>query len=341
VDLVRLSKTMTFLLRHKPEAGELDLDDEGWADIGDLAVAVSRLLKLDVAHDQITHVAHEGAVRRFEVASGRIRAFAKADEAPAKQHKRVVPPDILYHATSRDAVEEIRATGRLEAGPDRYVYLSGNEAQAWRAAHRSKSSSPAAVLYVDAARARRHGVRFFRHRRNGLYLSTSISASDVLNLHPKFAEQLSAGGVPLRMGEDGVPRLALIEVARRSGVTWEVAKGKLEEGEPPERAAVREVREEMGIDVDLAITRFVGTIRYGFLAPGGEPRLKSVYLYLMAVDGDIDAFAPSHREGIGAVRWFTPAEAAEVVTHASLVPMMRRARDLVLKDPTLALPPPP
>ena len=98
--------------------------------------------------------------------------------------------------------------------------------------------------------------------------------------------------------------MALIRVTRRSGVTWEVAKGKLEPGEPPEIAGIREVREEMGIDVDLKITRNLGMIRHDFLAPGGLPRLKTVHLFLMEPTEPIAQFLPAHREGIGAVRWF-------------------------------------
>jgi hypothetical protein len=44
------------------------------------------------------------------------------------------------------------------------------------------------------------------------------------------------------------------------------------------------------------------------------------------------SFNPSAREGIRDVRWFTPEEACEAVTHTSLRPMMQRARRLV-EDP--------
>jgi 8-oxo-dGTP pyrophosphatase MutT (NUDIX family) len=120
-------------------------------------------------------------------------------------------------------------------------------------------------------------------------------------------------------------------VTRRSGVTWEVAKGKLEPGEPPEFAGAREVQEEMGVDCDFDVKELVGLVRYGFMAPGGLPRLKTIYLYLMEPLGEMGSFSPSEREGIRDVRWFTPDEACEAVTHTSLVPMMRRARDMILR----------
>ena len=128
---------------------------------------------------------------------------------------------------------------------------------------------------------------------------------------------------------DGTVKMALIQVTRRSGITWEVAKGKLEEGESPEVAAVREVQEEMGINADLKIMDRLGVVRFGFLAPGGLPRLKSVFLYLMETPSDVNAFKPADKEGVKDVRWFTPDEAFKAVTHSSLLPLMRHARNLL------------
>lgn len=334
---VRISKTVAFLLRHRPEMGGLTLDDAGWVEVRALSVSVSKLLGAEVEVERLIAACTEGQVRRFELDSDRIRS-ARQDEPrdtavprPSEReltrfeadHRRVHPPDILYHATTDGEVERFLVHGEVSAGPDRHVFLSPDEAQAWRVAHRMTTGAPR-VLYVDAARARRHGVKFYRNRRNGLYLCTPVPAGDVLNLQPNFAEQVSAGGIPYTFGPGGI-RVALIRVGRKSGITWEVAKGKLELGEAPEHAAIREVREEMGVTSDLRITASLGMVRYGFLAPGGLPRLKTVHLYLMEPTSPIEAFLPAENEGIGAVQWFSLDEACRAVTHSSLVPLMRKA----------------
>jgi len=323
VDPIRVSKTMAFLLRHRPEVGDLSLDEAGWVGLDDLAEAVSRLLHHQVEATWVRTLVIESKIRRFEISEGRIRALDRSGG-----HPRANPPDIVYHACTDKQEQQYLEQGYVSAGGDRSIYLSGSESQAWRAAHRMGRSPR--VLYVDTARGRRHGIRFYRNRRNGLYLANRIGLTDVLNMRPHFADQISAGGIPIVRGSDGINRLALIRVTRRSGVTWEVAKGKLEEGETPESAAVREVREEMGLEVGLRITQFVDHVRYGFLAPGGLPRLKTIYLYLMAPTADITTdFRPSTREGIGDVKWFTPDEACRVVTHSSLIPAMNRVRQLL------------
>ena len=326
VDPIRLSKTMAFLLRHRPDVGGLTPDEDGWVQVAELATSLSKLLSAEVDADAIRGVS-DPAGRRFELEGDRVRAVRREGERRDPEHRRVHPPDILYHATTDADIERVRLAGQLSAGGDRLVYLSSDESHAWRVAHRMSGGAPR-VLYVDASRARRHGVRFFRNRKNGLFLATPIAVHDILNLQENFAEQISAGGIPVSIGPSG-PRMALIRVTRKSGVTWEVAKGKLEDGEPPERAAVREVQEEMGLKAELRVTRYVGAVRYGFLAPGGLPRLKTVHLFLMEPTGDIDTFVPAEGEGIGEVRWFSLEEACAAVTHSSLVPLMQRARLLV------------
>lgn len=321
IDRLRVSKTMAFLLRHRPDVGNLVPDEEGWVSLHELTVAVGRLLRVQIDISGIEALVDSAEIERFEISGTRIRAIQR------QRSHRLWTPDILYHAATAGQVEQYLREGRISAGRKRSVFLSADEVQAWRTAHRLGGSPR--VLYVDTSRARRQGVYFTRNRRNGLYMAPELPTSTALNLLPGFAEQLSAGGIPLQRGPDGV-RMALIRVTRRSGRTWEIAKGKLEEGEPPEHAAVREVCEEMGIDVDLRLTALVGLVRYGFLAPGGLPRLKTVYLYLMEpTEPILSDFQPSVREGIGEVKWFTPEQACRAVTHSSLIPAMRQARRMV------------
>jgi len=330
MDPVRLSKTMAFLLRHRPDVGELVPDDDGWVTLDDLCRALSQMLRTRVEADAVLQLVSSAEVRRFEVHDLRIRATFRPPR-PARAGRRLPrcqPPDILYHATTRAEAERIAERSVLDAPRDKFVFLSGDEAHAWRVAHRL-TDGPPCVLYVDATRARRHGTQFYRNRKTGLYFCTPVDARDILNLQPGFAEQHSAGGFPIRRGPDGRLRIALIQVTRRSGTTWEVAKGKLEPGETPEATAVREVQEEMGITTDLRITRYLDTVRYGFMAPGGLARLKSVFLYLMEPVDPVGELTPRTSEGIGDVGWFTVDEAVRAVTHTSLQPVMRRLHDLL------------
>jgi len=315
LDPLRLSRTLAYLLRHADPGGVFGPDPDGWFEMVDVAAAASRAIRRPVAVEDVHFTVARFGGSRFEVVSGRIRVSSARDAVgPAPGPGPGSVPDILYHATLGRLVPPIVGRGQLVAAGGGPVHLVRSEGHAWRVAWRQWDDP--VVLYVDAARARREGVPFTRTRA-GQYYARSIPVRHVLNLREGFAEQASAGGFLVDWSA-GRPRLALIRVIRRAGATWEVAKGKMEAGEAPAAAAVREVREEMGVEVPLAVSRALGSIRYGFSTPEGQPRLKTIHLFLIEPSGPIADFRPSTREGIEAVRWFGVDEAVQSLGHPSL-----------------------
>ena len=82
------------------------------------------------------------------------------------------------------------------------------------------------------------------------------------------------------------------------GLQWELPGGKIEEGESPEHALVREVREELGIAARALEILEVASHDY---AHGLEVEIVFVRCELDSFD-----FAPS--AAVHAVRWASPAE---------------------------------
>jgi 8-oxo-dGTP diphosphatase len=90
-------------------------------------------------------------------------------------------------------------------------------------------------------------------------------------------EILAAGGIVIDK-ETGTPRVLLVH--RPSYDDWSFPKGKLERGESIEEAALREVREETGLD--CRITRKLATLRYRYRRRNeGRLRPKAVHYFLM------------------------------------------------------------
>ncbi|MDB5113446.1 MAG: hydrolase [Chloroflexi bacterium] len=118
-------------------------------------------------------------------------------------------------------------------------------------------------------------------------------------------EVRAAGAVDWRRGPGGDRRWAIIHRPRYDD--WSLPKGKLEEGESLEEAAVREVREETGLSGRLG--PHVGTTRY----LDGRGRTKTADYWLMeALDG-ADGFEPNSE--VDEVRWLDSAEAAAMLSH--------------------------
>jgi 8-oxo-dGTP pyrophosphatase MutT (NUDIX family) len=116
----------------------------------------------------------------------------------------------------------------------------------------------------------------------------------------RTVHDVSAGGVVVRRGPEGC-EVAL--VGRGVPLRWGLPKGGIERGETIAVAAVREAREETGLQVRLIAP--VGEIVYWF-ASRGVRHHKTVHFFLMeAVGGDL----ADHDWENDEAAWF-PADAA-------------------------------
>ena len=91
----------------------------------------------------------------------------------------------------------------------------------------------------------------------------------------KTRNEHSSGGAVIDL-RGGIPYVAMIATRGRS--RWGLPKGAMSEGETSEQAALREVKEETGLDAE--IIGLLDTIEYFFRA-GDTLIKKSVDFYLM------------------------------------------------------------
>jgi len=111
---------------------------------------------------------------------------------------------------------------------------------------------------------------------------------------------LAAGAVVWRPGPDGIE---VCVVHRPAYDDWSLPKGKLDDGEHPLVAAVREVREETG--VHALPERRLSEVAYTL--PDGRP--KTVDFWLMRA-ADRPVVPVSNPAEVDAVEWLAPAAAA-------------------------------
>lgn len=139
-------------------------------------------------------------------------------------------------------------------------------------------------------------------------------------------EQVSAGGVIFRR-RGGRIEVALISVGEKS--RWQLPKGLVGRDEPPEQAALREVREETGLSGDLIAP--VETVEYWYVGTaartGGRVRFhKFVHFYLLRyTSGDVSA----HDHEVNEARWVEIDEAARLLAFKTERTVLARAREML------------
>ena len=121
--------------------------------------------------------------------------------------------------------------------------------------------------------------------------------------------EVSAGGVVYRREGDEVEVALAARRTRQGDLVWGLPKGEIEKGETADTAAIREVREETGLEA--VIEDGLGDIRYFYVWEGDRVR-KTVHFFLMrATGGDVSA----HDHEMEDVRWFPLAEGLELAAY--------------------------
>jgi 8-oxo-dGTP pyrophosphatase MutT (NUDIX family) len=140
----------------------------------------------------------------------------------------------------------------------------------------------------------------------------------------KVREQISAGGVVFR-GEKGGVEVVIVSVGGQN--RWQLPKGLVEKDEKPEITAVREAREEAGVEGE--VVQHLETIEYWYAGLDGGERVrfhKHVHFYLLRyVAGD----TRDHDWEVNEARWVPLADATGQLTFDSERRVMERAAQLL------------
>lgn len=123
-----------------------------------------------------------------------------------------------------------------------------------------------------------------------------------------------------RRTDDGKIDILLAARRTRKGeIAWGLAKGGIEEGETIEAAAVREVREETGIEA--VIEESLGETRYFYVWEEVRIR-KTVHFFLMrAIGGNVEDRDDEMEE----VRWFPLSRALKRAAYRGEREVLQRA----------------
>jgi putative RNA 2'-phosphotransferase len=169
-DLVRISKFLSLVLRHKPEELGLELDAAGWVPVNDLLEAAA-FHGMKFSREQLDEVVRTNEKKRFAFsADGRmIRANQGHSVEVELGYEPAVPPPILYHGTVERFLPSIRKQGLIK-GNRQHVHLSPDVDTAIGVGNRRGKP---VVLKVSSGQMQADGFAFYLSA-NGVWLTDHV-----------------------------------------------------------------------------------------------------------------------------------------------------------------------
>lgn len=158
--LTAISKEISYALRHRPEEFGLALDEQGFVEIDELlSVLNTKELSRNVTRKDLEAIIEQSEKKRHEIVGNRIRAIYGHSTVQRIMEESAVPPSILYHGTSPEAVAKILVDGIRPMGRQ-YAHLSADIETALSVG--SRHAKKPVLLKIDAANAHKNGVTFYR-----------------------------------------------------------------------------------------------------------------------------------------------------------------------------------
>lgn len=172
-DYSHLSKFLSLVLRHKPEAVGIELDRHGWADTESLLAGINATGR-QINQEILEEIVAADAKQRYSFNADKtaIRANQGHSLPIDLELQEQAPPDCLFHGTATRFWKSIQAEGLKPMGRQ-YVHLSKDPGTAAKVGQRHGSPL---VLQVDSRSMHQDGHPFYLSQ-NGVWLTPKVPAS--------------------------------------------------------------------------------------------------------------------------------------------------------------------
>ena len=162
-------KFIALILRHKPEAIGITLDEHGWADVNELISGISKTRPFDM--EMLEEIVRTDNKQRYSFNADKtlIRANQGHSVPVDVELDEKIPPEILYHGTAVKYTESIDGQGLIPK-TRLYVHLSADYETAVKVGQRHGKPF---VYRVKAGEMSADGYKFFQSV-NGVWLTKEV-----------------------------------------------------------------------------------------------------------------------------------------------------------------------
>jgi len=167
---MKVSKLLSFALRHNPESIGITMDDNGWVEVDNLLDCLARDGKA-ITREELEEVVETNDKKRFAFSDDgtKIRASQGHSVKIDLSLDSEMPPVILYHGTAYQSIPSIIEKGLIK-GNRMHVHLSSDIDTALKVG--SRKGRPV-ILTVRAQIMHNNGYKFFKSA-NGVWLVDSV-----------------------------------------------------------------------------------------------------------------------------------------------------------------------
>ena len=168
--MVKTSKLISFILRHKPDAFNIKLDEHGWCDVGELLDAVNYTgKKLDF--NGLVEIVDTDNKQRYSFNHDKtlIRANQGHSINVDVELEECKPPLHLFHGTAERFLDKILEEG-IRPMNRMYVHLSKDRYTAMNVGERH--GIPTAIM-ISSGRMYADGYKFYKSK-NGIWLTEYV-----------------------------------------------------------------------------------------------------------------------------------------------------------------------
>lgn len=170
----KISKFLSYVLRHKPESIGLVVDNNGWVCVSSLIENSQKSIKFTV--DELRTVVATSDKQRFKFNSDETKIMANQGHSIGVdlQLEPIEPPEKLYHGSTRNFLDTIKKEGLKKMRRHHvHMYCSKNISVAKKTGSRHQGEHNAVVLEINAKKMYDDGFTFFKTD-NDVYLTDFV-----------------------------------------------------------------------------------------------------------------------------------------------------------------------
>lgn len=181
-NLVKLSRFLSLVLRHKPETIDITLDDNGWCNVDELIKKINNHGEA-LGFELLKEIVETNDKQRFKFNDNytKIRASQGHSIEVNLNLSQVEPPEILFHGTPTKNIVLIKKNGLLKMKRN-HVHLSESIETARTVGERRGKTS---VLTIDSKQMYEDGILFYKSD-NNVWLTDFVNPKYIYFEHTIF-----------------------------------------------------------------------------------------------------------------------------------------------------------